>query len=522
MKTMIFSILSLGLTLSFAACSDDDNPVITDRQLDQTTTYFTRSEPDSYFTYYKPQVGYVGDPMPFFDPVSKEFRILYLQDWRDGAATFHPIHCVATKDAASYISFGEAIPCGALTEQDPAIGTGGTIYADGTYYTFYTGHKFNYKGDQKKEVLMLATSADCRTWTKDHSFRLEAPEGYNPNEFRDPHVFRDEDAGLYRMVVSAIRNGKSVIAHFTSTDLRNWTVQEPFFNNIWGRFYECPDVFKMGNYWYMIYSDKDETRMVQYFFAPTLAGLMGLPDSGYPGYLPREGKLEGTSFYAGKSASDGSDRYLWGWCATREGKDNAANADWAGALVAHKLVQNADGTLSLDVPAAINAKYTQAVVWEEKARTGEVSGNTSAYTLKAGASVRFGRLQDNNKIEMTVKAPGNSEAVFGVSFVDCTDRNVKYSLFIEARWNMLKLAKVVTDEETGEVTERKDITEVPFEKSADGTYRIKMYTEQSVCVFYVNDAFAFTNRVYDLPKNPWSVFCSDGEVTVSEIKLSTY
>ena len=56
MKTMIFSILSLGLTLSFAACSDDDNPVITDRQLDQTTTYFTRSEPDSYFTYYKPQV----------------------------------------------------------------------------------------------------------------------------------------------------------------------------------------------------------------------------------------------------------------------------------------------------------------------------------------------------------------------------------------------------------------------------------------------------------------------------------
>lgn len=521
MKTMIFSILSLGLSLSFAACSDDDNPVITDRQIDQTTTYFSRNEPNGYFTYYKPQVGYVGDPMPFYDPVSKEFRILYLQDWRDGAATFHPIHCVATKDAASYTSLGEAIPCGALTEQDPAIGTGGTIYAAGTYYTFYTGHKFNYKGSQKKEVLMLATSSDCRTWVKDRSFRLEAPEGYNPNEFRDPHVFRDEEAGLYRMVVSAIKDGKSVIAHFTSTDLHNWTVQEPFFRTIWNRFYECPDVFKMGDYWYMVYSDKDVTRMVQYFFAPTLAALMGLSDSGYPVNLPREGKLEGTSFYAGKTASDGRNRYIWGWCATREGKDNAANADWAGALVAHKVIQNPDGSLSLNVPEAVDAKYIQKVTLEEKGKAGEVSGTSSAYNLKAGASVRFGRLQNQNKIEMTIKAPQNSEAVFGISFVDCSDRNVKYSLFIEARWNMLKLAKVITDEKTGAV-ERKDITEVPFEKSSDGLYHIKLYTEQSVCVLYVNDAFAFTNRIYDLPKNPWSIFCSDGEVTVSDVRVSIY
>lgn len=77
----------LGMSMSFTACSDDNAPVITDKNLDETTTFFSSTEPGNYTTYYKPYVGYVGDPMPFFDPVSKEFRILYLQDDRDGNST---------------------------------------------------------------------------------------------------------------------------------------------------------------------------------------------------------------------------------------------------------------------------------------------------------------------------------------------------------------------------------------------------------------------------------------------------
>ena len=36
------------------------------------------------------------------------------------------------------------------------------------------------------------------------------------------------------------------------------------------------------------------------------------------------------------------------------------------------------------------------------------------------------------------------------------------------------------------------------------------------------ERYAFTNRIYDLAKNPWAIFCTEGEVTVSDIKLSTY
>ena len=105
MKTMILMASILCLSISFAACSDDNSPVITDKNLNETTTFFSSTESNNYTTYYKPYVGYVGDPMPFFDPVSKEFRILYLQDDRDGNSTiYHPIHELATTDVANYIS----------------------------------------------------------------------------------------------------------------------------------------------------------------------------------------------------------------------------------------------------------------------------------------------------------------------------------------------------------------------------------------------------------------------------------
>ena len=84
------------------------------------------------------------------------------------------------------------------------------------------------------------------------------------------------------------------------------------------------------------------------------------------------------------------------------------------------------------------------------------------------------------------------------------------------------MKEVTVNEKTGEWNDAVSITERAIVPAADNVYHIEAYTEQSVCVVYVNGKYAFTNRIYDLAKNPWSVFCTDGEVTVSDIKLSTY
>lgn len=138
-----------------------------------TTTYFNSSDAAAQDTYYKPAVGYVGDPMPFFDPVAGDFKVLYLQDFRPNPeGTYHPIWGVSTKDAAHYTALGELVSCGTLKSQDAAIGTGSTIYDEASklYYTFYTGNKYKPTGDESAQAVMVATSADFKTWTKDRTF----------------------------------------------------------------------------------------------------------------------------------------------------------------------------------------------------------------------------------------------------------------------------------------------------------------------------------------------------------------
>ena len=112
MKNMILPIAFTALIASMTACSDETDPILTQKNWDGTATYFQSSDEHGFSMYYKPQVGFVGDPMPFYDPVAKDFKVMYLQDYRPNPeATYHPIFGVATKDGATYESLGELISC---------------------------------------------------------------------------------------------------------------------------------------------------------------------------------------------------------------------------------------------------------------------------------------------------------------------------------------------------------------------------------------------------------------------------
>ena len=43
-----------------------------------------------------------------------------------------------------------------------------------------------------------------------------------------------------------------MLAEYTSPDLHNWDSKGVFMTMMWARFYECPDVFKMGAWWYLV------------------------------------------------------------------------------------------------------------------------------------------------------------------------------------------------------------------------------------------------------------------------------
>lgn len=535
MKTMISSIiLASCLALPLASCSDSD---AAPEQKDwSTTTYFYSADAAMQDTYYKPTVGYVGDPMPFFDPVAGDFKVLYLQDFRPNPeGTYHPIWGVSTKDAAHYTSLGELVSCGTKKSQDAAIGTGSTIYDEASklYYTFYTGNKYLPTGDESAQAVMVATSPDFKTWTKNRTFLLKGQDfGYDKNDFRDPFVFKGDD-GKFHMLVSTKKSGKGSLAEFVSDDLTNWTDNGVFMTMMWDRFYECPDLFKMGDYWYLVYSEiHHAVRRVQYFKGRTLDELKACTAND-AGIWPdgHEGFLDSRGLYAGKTASDGINRYLWGWCPTRSGKDNTAvgaspaEPEWGGNLVCYKLIQHEDGTLTLGQVDAVSEKYNQDVAVEVK-ESQNMTEADGTYTLAGNAEqpdayMLMGRLGNHNKISFTVTT-SNEWDKFGISMVRGSDSKKYYTMVVNPENENVRK---VNFEEQG--VEGKGfiagIDGYVFARPADNVYNITIYTDNSICVMYINDVCSYTNRIYGIQMNCWSIDSFNGaNVKVSNLKISQY
>lgn len=522
MKTMIYS-LALAALVSLGSCTNDD-PVLTQKDWQGTATYFASTD-EQFTTYYKSAVGYVGDPMPFYDPVEQNFKILYLQDFRPNPAnTYHPIWGVSTKDLSSYQSLGELIPTGTAAEADAALGTGSTIYneADKLYYTFYTGHT------AKQEVVMMATSSDFKTWTKSKSFYLQGGDyGYSVKDFRDPFVFKGDD-GQYHMIISTLQGTKGVLVEFTSSDLKSWAHGGIFISMMWDRFYECPDIFKMGDWWYLVYSEKmAAVRRVQYFKGHTLDELKACTAND-AGVWPdnKEGFLDSRAFYAGKTASDGTNRYIWGWCPTRAGNDNTAvgaapnEPEWAGNLVAHRIIQHEDGTLSLGNVEGIDKKYSSESSLKVMAKSDNgVSENGSNYVLTGNAYVLFNRLNVCNKLSFTVKTTSKTDK-FGFSFVRGTDSEKYYSIIVNPEDGGDN--KKLNFEEEGGKGFINGIDGYKFATPANNEYNVTVYTDNSVCVVYINDNVVYTNRIYGLQKNCWSINSYEGTVEVSNVRVNYY
>ena len=531
MRTMIYSLaLIASLSVSLTSCSDDKTMI--EEKDWNTTTYFKSTDEMGQATFYKPTVGFVGDPMPFFDPKTKNFKVMYLQDFRPNqAGTYHPIWAVEASDGANYQSLGELIHCGGIDEQDAALGTGSTVYndADGLYYTFYTGHRYQTNSTNNGEMVMMATSSDFRTWTKNRVFRLKGDDyGYSKNDFRDPFVFKGDD-NKWHMLVSTLKGSKGHLAEFTSDDLKTWTHAGTFMTMMWDRFYECPDVFKMGDWWYLVYSEKHSAiRRVQYFKGKTLNELKACTQND-AGLWPdgHEGFLDSRGFYAGKTASDGQNRYIWGWCPTRPGKDNAAvgaapnEPEWAGNLVVHRLIQHADGSLTLGEVKGISDKYgkKQEVKVMAKGDNG-VENVTDGYKLSGDSYLLFNRLGYHNKISFTITTSNNWDK-FGVSFVRGTDSEKYYSLVVNPENEQ---TRKINFEEEGSAGRGfiNGIDGYNFARPTDNVYHVTIYTDNSIAVMYINDVCCYTNRIYEVQKNCWSINNYGGNITISNLTVSQY
>ena len=168
-------------------------------------------------------------------------------------------------------------------------------------------------------------------------------------------------------------------------------------------------------------------------------------------------RFTGKGTYGAKTAADQYDRYLFGWTNVNDGDTDEAVKKWM-----------------------VPVHPTRPVI--------------TSY------SIHYTKLYDIDASQSTG---------FGFSFGACDDLSQVYSVAFDlTSSNRYSMPALFLNREshysTGSYTDELNFTPliVPDNKIFD----IKIIIEKSICVVYVNNNVAFTNRIYKMDKNPWTIF----------------
>lgn len=149
---------------------------------------------------------------------------------------------------------------------DYTVWTGSVLHHQGRWWMFYTGTGRRERG--KVQRVGLAVSEDLVTWRR-HSDQplIEAdPRWYEVDQrdwyelaWRDPWVFPSPDHdGFHVLLTARARHGspptRGVVGHATSDDLVTWTVRAPVTEPGWYGHLEVPQVEKIGDRWWLLFS----------------------------------------------------------------------------------------------------------------------------------------------------------------------------------------------------------------------------------------------------------------------------
>lgn len=300
--------------------------------------------------FYQPADGVAGDFIPFYE--DGWFYLFYLKDYRDipGHGEGTPWFLIRTRDFTVFEELGEVVPRGTAQQQDLFIFTGSVLRGPDGYHLYYTGYNPHFPAQGKaQEAIMHATAQDLTHWVKQPADTFFAdPARFEPHDFRDPFVYHNPERGRYEMLLVSRAKGAGprggFTARYVSEDLARWREDGALYAP--GRYHthECPDLFRIGDWWYLVFSEYSDRNLTRYVMARGPEG---------PWTQPADDAFDGRAFYAAKTASDGRHRYLFGWVPTREGDCDTGAWQWGGSLNVHQLVQRPDGTLGCTLPESL-------------------------------------------------------------------------------------------------------------------------------------------------------------------------
>jgi len=160
------------------------------------------------------------------------------------------------------------------------------------------------------------------------------------------------------------------------------------------------------------------------------------------------------------------------------------------------------------------AKYSTVVDTKVMESNGYSNGTLSG----DGAYVLYNRLGTANHISFTVKTSNNWDK-FGISFVRGSDSDRYYTMVVNPEDEDHRKVNFEQEGSAGKGFVE-GVDGYWFVRPADNVYNVDIYTDNSVLTMYINDVCAYTQRIYGIQKNCWSINNYGGSITVSDVKVS--
>jgi beta-fructofuranosidase len=468
--------------------------------------------------YFAPGKSVCADVIPYYE--NGTYYLFYLRDYRDIKEKGEgcPWCLLTTNDLVHYVDHGPVLLRGSEKDQDLYVFTGSVFKDKGRYYIFYTGHNphFIEKGKPQEKILM-ATSDDLFHWEKARGFSLKAPSFLEPHDFRDPFVFKNEKTGEYCMLLAAREksskplNRRGITALATSNDLLHWRVRKkPFYAPDAFYTHECPDLFKMGRYWYLAFSEFTDKVVTTYRVSNSQFG---------PWRKLKQDTYDGHAFYAAKGTSDGKRRIVFGWDPIKLGYDDNAPWQWGGAIIPHELVQDPrDGTLYVKCPKEILDSYSKRVGPEKPSvLVGKARETPNGLALwKRGFSlVDLGKHGKNCRIAYDFQF-GEKTGEFGVYLKANKDYSQYYAVKFEPGMNRLGFDRLPR---SASYTHTEVDVERHCDLSSNKKHHMEIILEGSVLAVFVDDKYAMCGRCFKDDGNRLALFSQDEKVSFANIAV---
>ena len=273
--------------------------------------------------------------------------------------------------------------------------------------------------------------------------------------------------------------------------------------------HECPDLFRIGDWWYLVYSTFSERSVTHYRMSRSLRG---------PWLAPANDTFDGRAYYAAKTAVDDTGRrYVFGWLPTREGDKDDGNWQWGGNLVVHEVVQQPDGALTVGMPDTVRSVFQRSVPLASKPILG--TWCTDFDTAYAGALGRFsalslGELPQECLIEATVTyQPGTYACGLFLRADPAFDSY--YLVRLEPANQRLVIDRWPRPGDQPFMLER------PVAMQGNQPVKLRVIVDGTCLVVYVDDRVALCCRMYDHRAGAWGLFATEGQVHWKELACRT-